>query len=307
MTETIGKVRLNLDFYDGEDLYSDGDVENELLDIVQNHTPEEYADIIWESGSWPYLYHLSDQRANIIDWYPMREQAEVLEVGAGCGAITTALVRKASSVVANDLSRRRSSINAWRNRDADNLEIMVGNFNTVAEKLDRKFDYITLIGVYEYAESYIQEENPYSVFLNKINDLLKEDGEILIAIENRLGLKYFAGCREDHKGIPFEGIEGYTNTRGVRTFSKAQLERIFRKNGFTDYEFYYPYPDYKFPVTIYSDQHLPDPGELVQNQRNFDADRFSLFDENKVFDVIVDSGYFPIFSNSFFIRIKKKG
>lgn len=307
MTEKIGKVSLNLDYYEEKDLYSDGDVEEELLDIAKNHTPEEFPELIRQRAKWPILYHLSEQRENIIEWFPMKENASVLEVGAGCGAVTGALTAKAKRVLANDLSKRRSLINAWRHKDAENLEIMVGNFNTVAEKLEEKFDYITLIGVYEYAQSYIQEEDPYSVFLNKINKLLKEDGEILIAIENRLGMKYFAGCVEDHKGIPFEGIEGYPTTSGVRTFSKAELEEILQRNGYTDYKFYYPYPDYKLPTVIYSDEYLPEKGELLNNIRNFDADRFVTFDEGKAFDSIVGSGYFPIFSNSFFVRIKKKG
>lgn len=307
MTESIGKVSLNLDYYEEKDLYSDGDVEEELLDIVKNHDPQEFPQLIRERAKWPLLYHLSEQRENIIQWFPMKENASVMEVGAGCGAVTGALTAKAKRVLANDLSKRRSLINAWRHKSAGNLEIMVGNFNAVAEKLEEKFDYITLIGVYEYAQSYIQEEDPYSVFLNKINELLKEDGEILIAIENRLGMKYFAGCVEDHKGIPFEGIEGYPSTSGVRTFSKAELEAIFQRNGYTDYKFYYPYPDYKLPTTIYSDEYLPGKGELLNNIRNFDANRYVTFDEGKAFDSIVESGYFPIFSNSFFVRIKKKG
>lgn len=306
MTEKIGEVSLNLDYYEGQDLYSDGDVEEELLEIVKNYSREEFPELIRQAGRWPFLYHLSEQRANIIDWYPMKENASVLEIGAGCGAITGALVKKAGKVVANDLSKRRSSINAWRNREAKNLELIVGNFNTVAEKLQQKFDYITLIGVYEYAESYIQEQDPYRVFLDKINSLLAEDGEILIAIENRLGLKYFAGCMEDHKGRAFEGIEGYPNTTGVRTFSKAELEQIFRRNGYEDYEFYYPYPDYKFPNVIYSDSYLPKKGELLNNIRNFDGNRYVIFDEGKAFDGIIESGYFPVFSNSFFVRVKKK-
>lgn len=307
MTEKIGKVSLNLDYYENVDLYSDGDVEEELLKIAQTYKPEEFPKLIQERAKWPLLYHLSEQRENILEWFPMKKDAVVLEVGAGCGAITGVLTKKAKRVVANDLSKRRSLINAWRHQEAENLEIMVGNFNLVADGLKENFDYITLIGVYEYGASYIQEENPYDVFLNKINGLLKEDGEILLAIENRLGMKYFAGCAEDHKGLPFEGIEGYPTTEGVRTFSKAELERIFQRNGFSEYEFYYPYPDYKLPTTIYSDAYLPKKGELLNNIRNFDGDRYVAFDEGKAFDSILEDGYFPIFSNSFFVRIKKKG
>ena len=150
-----------------------------------------------------------------------------------------------------------------KNQDASNLEIMVGNFNVVAEKMEERFDYVTLIGVLEYAKSYIGKDNPYPEYLEKINRLLKPGGKkFLIAIENRLGLKYFAGCREDHVGREFVGIEGYPGIDFVETFSKPELEQMLQENGFSKFKFYYPYPDYKFPAVIYSDEYLPKPGEL---------------------------------------------
>ena len=38
MTETIGKITLNLDKYPGEDYYCDGSVEDEILDIVKKYS-----------------------------------------------------------------------------------------------------------------------------------------------------------------------------------------------------------------------------------------------------------------------------
>lgn len=68
-------------------------------------------------------------------------------------------------------------------------------------------NYITLIGVFEYGEAYIQSETPYVDFLKIIATHLKPDGKIVLAIENRLGLKYWAGCTENHFGTLFEGLE----------------------------------------------------------------------------------------------------
>lgn len=307
MRESIGKVVLNFDDYIGEDLYSDGEIEDQLLEIVQKYTVDEYPEVIAAEKSWPILYHLSNIRENILEWYPFKKNASVFEVGAGCGAITGALVRNVNRVVANDLSKKRSTINATRNKEASNLEILVGNFDKVCEGIDEKFDYITLIGVFEYAASYIEGKEPYKVFLNKVNDLLKEDGKILIAIENRMGLKYFAGCKEDHVGKYFEGIEGYSETQGVKTFTKQEWIDLLQKNGFNDFEFYYPYPDYKLPMVIYSDDYLPKRGELANNIRNFDSDRYIVFDEAKAFDTIIESQLFPEFSNSYFISVNRKG
>ena len=84
-----------------------------------------------------------------MEWYPFKKDASVLEIGAGCGAISGVLCRNAKHVTSVDLSKRRSLINANRNKEYDNLTIMVGNFNDVV--LKEKYDYITLIGVLEYA------------------------------------------------------------------------------------------------------------------------------------------------------------
>ena len=293
---------MNYDYYSGTDLYSDGDIEDTLLDIVKNHEKSEFADIIVEAKSWPILYHLSEVRTNIINWYPFEKEAHVLEVGAGCGAITGAIAEKVEKVTAVDLSKRRSLINAYRNKDKDNLEIMVGNFNDIAAGLTEKFDYVTLIGVLEYGECYIPGEDSFRTFLKKIAGLLKPGGKVLIAIENQLGLKYFAGCREDHVGKYFEGIEGYTTTNGAKTFSKKVLTVLLEDSGYEAVRFSYPYPDYKLPTTIYTDDFLPVKGELVNNLRNFDADRMVFFDETKAWDTILEAGLFPEFSNSFFVE-----
>lgn len=306
MNENIGVVCVNYDYYQGEDLYSDGDVEDELLEIVKEVPKEEYNKVIFERKSWPILYHLSDVRQNIINWFPFEKDAEVLEVGAGCGAITGAIAKSAGKVTALDLSKRRSLINAYRNKDKSNIEIYVGNFNDVAENLNKEFDYITLIGVLEYAKAYIPEKDADKVFLKKIWKLLRNRGKVIIAIENQLGLKYFAGCKEDHLGQYFVGLEGYSDSDGVRTYSKKKLQELLEECGFGKLQFYYPYPDYKLPDRIYSDQCLPQKGELVNNLRNFDTDRMVLFDETKAFDTIIEAGLFSQFSNSFLIVAEKE-
>ncbi len=93
-TEKIGKVRLDYGKYPGEDFYSEGAMEDELLDIVKSRSAAEYEKIIEERKVWPILYHLSPLRENIVDWVPMDKESRVLEIGSGCGAVTGALARK---------------------------------------------------------------------------------------------------------------------------------------------------------------------------------------------------------------------
>lgn len=301
--EQIGKVWLDLSKYPGEDFYCDGAVEDEILEIARDYSPVEYQKLMEEKKSWPVFYHLSAQRENIVEFLPISREDKVLEVGSGCGAITGALARKAGEVTCVDLSKKRSTINAYRHGECENVTIHVGNFKDIEPDLPADYDYICLIGVFEYGQSYIGGEKPFVDFLNILKKHLQSDGRIIIAIENKYGLKYFAGCMEDHLGTYFSGIENYAAGGGVHTFSRNGLEEIFKECGVEKYHFYYPYPDYKFMTTLYSDKKLPGLGELSNNLRNFDRDRMLLFHEKNAFDGLCKDGLFPVFSNSYLVVI----
>ena len=86
LSEHIGKASLNYRFYQGADQYSDGDIEDVLLIIVQGH--DSYEDALMRENDWALLYHLSPIRENLLEWYDFGEGKSLLESGAGCGAIT---------------------------------------------------------------------------------------------------------------------------------------------------------------------------------------------------------------------------
>lgn len=297
MKELVGKVKLNYTFYSGSDLYSDGDaIEEEMLHIAKSGTWEEE---LMSSNKWPILYHFSDIRGNIIDWYPMEKEAEVLEIGSGCGAISGFLCKKAKKVVGIELSKRRSLINAYRNSNCNNLEIMVGNFKDIV--LEEKFDYVTLIGVLEYASLYMNSDNPYEDMLTRIKQYLKPGGKIIIAIENKMGLKYLNGAKEDHVGKRFVGMEDYRYITSVRTFSKPELEAMLENCGIDKYSFYYPVPDYKLPDTVYSDAYMPKTGDVRFWGTNYDSIRLSLYNDGIMSDQVCADHMFAYFSNSFLV------
>lgn len=303
--ENIGYVTLDYSLYPGKDLYSDGNIEDELLNIVQTYEEEQFGKIIKEKKDWAILYHLSQVRQNIISWFPFTKEQKVLEIGSGCGAITGALADQVGQVDCVELSRKRSLINANRNKKHNNITIKVGNFEEIEPHLDKDYDVITLIGVWEYSALYLNAEKPFEKFLDLLKKHIKTDGKIIIAIENKFGLKYWAGCREDHTGLFFEGVEGYTNSNGAVTFGKNTLEKMFENSGYST-QFYYPYPDYKLPLRIYSDDYLPKQNELRMNACNLDTDRLILFNDDEVFDSIIEEEMFPFFSNSFLIVLENK-
>lgn len=298
MVEKVGGVTLNYQYYSGKDLYSDGDIEDVILRIVQNDEGYEYTHEAY--CQWAVLYHLTRQRENIVEPIEILPTDEVLEIGAGMGAITGAVARRAKKVDCIELSKRRSLVNAFRHKNMDNIEITVGNFQEI--EIKKKYDIITLIGVLEYACHYINSPTPYEAFIRKISSCLKPRGKLYIAIENKLGMKYFAGYHEDHLGKPFAGIVGYTMEDKVRTFSRSQLERLVRENGFAKVKFYYPFPDYKLPSVIYDDESIRKMEIEFPKQHNYDMDVIECFDQNAAFRSLAGTEEIKYFANSFLVE-----
>lgn len=290
---------INFDFYCGEDKYSDGAVEDYLSYLVENHI--DINTLPKSEKSYPVFYHLSHLRENIINWYPIERHHSVLEIGAGCGAITRALCRKAAKVVSVDLSKRRAEINYQRNHDLDNLTIYVGNQNDI--QFEEKFDYVILNGVFEYAMSFTDGPEPYRTFLKTVRSFAKKGGKLLIAIENRLGLKYFTGSAEDHTGNYFIGLNQYPDNNTVRTFSKSEWMNLLDSCNLK-YKFYYPYPDYKFPVEIFTDKTLSLNG-YGKKYHNLESNRYMWLREQELAKTFVDEGIIGSFSNSFFLEISE--
>ena len=108
MIEEIGNVQLILDDYKGIDHYSDGAIEDDLLNIVRFE--KDYDAAIERDGRWPVFYHLSTRRETIVQPMDIIKKDSVLEIGAGCGAVTGALAAKAGNVDCVELSKKRSLI-----------------------------------------------------------------------------------------------------------------------------------------------------------------------------------------------------
>lgn len=301
--ENIGKVKIDDTFYKGNESVLDTQTYTDLLRIARDCSKLEYPRIIEEKASWPYMYHLSPIRENIVRWLPIRKTDKVLEISAGCGEITGAICEMAASVHAIEGSKIKSQINAHRNSDKNNLIISVGKIQDIEASLDDDFDYVIMVGCLELAGLLIDDSNPYEELLTIAQKHLAPKGRIVIATENRLGLKYFAGNKESYTGLWFGGIDGSALAKNIKTFSKKALESLLLKTGLTEYHFFYPYPDYRLMNTLFSDKRLPKAGELVDNNRNFDNDRMQLFDEASAFDQIIEDDVFDLYSNSFVVLI----
>jgi 2-polyprenyl-3-methyl-5-hydroxy-6-metoxy-1,4-benzoquinol methylase len=203
---------------------------------------------------WASLYHLTPYRATILDALGLTaRETKVLELGAGCGAVTRWLGEHFDSVHAVEGSFARAHVARERTRDLPGVEVAATNFFDLA--FAGAYDLATLIGVLEYSHLYHPEfrDDPWRAALSNLELVragLADDGMLVIAIENKLGLKYLAGAHEDHAAKQFEGIVGYPSRASAVTWSAAELERLVAQAGFTGCDFYLPFPDYKLARTV---------------------------------------------------------
>ncbi|MBQ9211563.1 MAG: class I SAM-dependent methyltransferase [Clostridia bacterium] len=301
MPERVGKVQLDYRWFDERERYSDGDeVEDFLLKMVQEK--RDPWQVLRQDHRWPVLYHLTPGRTVITEPMRILPTDRVLEIGAGMGAITGALAQRAAGVDCVELSLQRSLVNAYRHQAQEGIRIIVGNYESIP--FQETYEVVTLIGVLEYAGMYIhQAQHPAQALLKSICHRMKPGARLYIAIENRLGMKYFAGCPEDHLAYSFVGIEGYHTDVPIRTYSRQELIQLLAKVGFADPVFWYPFPDYKLPSVIYSEESLRMGG--IPAVANYDLHRYRVFDEQKAMSSMT-AEEFGVFANSFLVEVIKR-
>lgn len=206
-----------------------------------------------KATKWTYRYHLGQGRSGIFKALGLHGDLKVLELGAGCGALSRYLGENCGSTDCIESSRIRAQIAKERCRNLDNVNIFCCDIFDV--EFQPVYDIVTLIGVWEYAPMF--SDGPAEEACRKLLKLacsaLKPDGVLIIAIENKIGLKYWTGAPEEHSGRFYDGIHGYPIDKVPITFSKSEIRKYLAEAQLQHIHFYHCFPDYKFGDTFFSD------------------------------------------------------
>lgn len=290
--------------------YSDGDsAEKYIHDVVQSakDISSQSAELEGKIVDWSSRYHFSISRANCFRAVNFKAGARVLEIGSGCGSITRYLGETGLEVIALEGSSRRAAITRSRTRDLSNVTVICGSISEV--KFKTSFDYVICNGVLEYAPLFVKSDDPADAFIKQISELVATDGALLLAIENKLGLRYFTAGKEEHTGILYDGIEDYSRfPNGAKTHSKAGLLKLIGKY-FDKTQLLLPLPDYKFPRAIIREEltALVDCGELfgVMEDYAFPTMTRANFHQRLGWHSVADAGLLGDMSNSHFLIAHK--
>lgn len=236
--------------------YSDGEAfEREAVERIRAAADRSaLADLTGGASDlpWPVRYHLDPSRANLLRPFDFSGLA-VLDLGAGMGAATRWAAESAREFVAVEGSPLRAEGLAARLAGLPQARVVVSPLEELEP--EPRFDVVCLVGVLEHAERWVRPPagwagSAFDYVLARAASWLAPGGLLLLAIENRLGLKFWTGATEEHTGRLFDGIAGYRLGRSERTFSRLELTQLLARAGLTPREWLFPFPDYKLPVSV---------------------------------------------------------
>ncbi|MXW43024.1 MAG: methyltransferase domain-containing protein [Acidimicrobiia bacterium] len=235
-------------------LYADG-VEPELLAVISGAADRRVGsdELAKAIRDWPTAYHLSPERAVLLAPLRIAPQDRVLDVGAGSGVNTRLCADWGAVVTALEGSVARAELIAHRCAGLDRVEVLCGPLDGLDLERHGAYDVVLVVGVLEYASTYVGGGDGPKALLNHVAAATAPDGVVVLAIENRLGLKYLLGFPEDHLGLPWVGLEGY-RTGEPTTWSRRELAQMLAGAGLCVQKWMYPFPDYKLPSAVLAEE-----------------------------------------------------
>ena len=118
----------------------------------------------------------------------------MLEFGADSGELTGGFAGKAAEVICLEENFSRCKLLATRHQDVDNLVVYAGDLWKNLEQIEGNFDWIIAPGIVSEAQRYFAGENPQVQALKILKKRLHPKGHLVLAVDNRFGMKYWARC-----------------------------------------------------------------------------------------------------------------
>lgn len=274
---------------------------------------------------WLLRVVIDPARHRWLDLHPPTKDSWVLDVGCGWGQWAVPAAATARVVALEPTPSRLAISRAIAEQEGRASSMyFIGAALEETEFHDQKFDHIYSIGVLEWVPKFRADIDPIEaqrIFLRRLRGLLAEGGECVIGIENRLGLKYLLGARDDHTGIAgVSTLDAITAARRhealtkqplrVFTHTLAEYRILFAEAGFGQIEFFAAFPDYKVPQVILpladgsANQHCLS-GEFVPEHDGSNGTPLK-FQEDLAshYRSLAGLGIAGIFAPSFFIRAR---
>lgn len=248
--------------------YRDAAAETLLAIVAEIRAGAPWREVIHRrfAADHPWLHAIvsSPTRDRFFRDNPPAPNAAVLDVGSGWGQIALPLARAGHQVTALEPTPERLDfIHAVAEQEGllDRIAFIQAGFHEI--EFSSCFDLVSCIGVLEWVPKF-QPGDPRSIqvdFLRRIRASLTPRGSCYLGIENRFGLKYLLGSRDDHTGqrgiSVLDAALATTKHRAATgqelrafTYTHAEYAALFHEAGFSQLTTFAAFPDYKLPELI---------------------------------------------------------
>lgn len=205
--------------------------------------------ILAEVSDGEFYYALSPERANILEWYPFQKTDEVLQLGKFYEVFAPLYGRVKSWTVAGRGACGAGSASGVSEETGDRSRRTAN-----CEEIDgRIFDVVI--------------DTAGSFRLRDVKKYLKPDGVLIVLCENENAPRF---------------VMGGTREPGKTYVSESDLEDL--KKDFAWSKMYYPLPGLDFARDIRDEKHAPGPGKFRFVAKDVLSTRYSLCDEETVYD-----------------------
>lgn len=223
----------------------------------------------------------------LLQWYDFKKDSLVFYVGKKEEPLAEMLTEKGAKLIYGSCQFARHE--NWR------------------QQYGKYFDYIVCI------EKLEMEEYPLSV-LEGFSRTIRDDGKLLIGMNNRLGLRYFCGDRDPYTDRCFDGVEGYKRAyakkedsfRG-RCYHMAELKAMLKQSGWNQSCFYSVFPELKNPSLLYAEDVLPNEDLANRLIPSYYHPQTVFLDERMLYGDLVSNGMFHQMANSYLIECTLSG
>jgi SAM-dependent methyltransferase len=253
------------------------------------------------AAGWEERQHLAVSRANVLRALRIPQGASVLEVGAGSGALTRYLGERCAAVDAVEPSLARARVARRRTRGLPSVEVFVGELADVPA--EPAYDLVMVTDLLDPAGS--------SVLVHELSTRLRPGGTLLLAGDNRFGVRYLAGAPDERTGAAWDSLDDYPHGAFGRPLSRRQVSDLMRVAGLES-RVLFAFPDHRLTRVVFGEELLEELPSLAWRIPQFPSAtrpgaHAHAASERALWRVMVQSGAGAEGANAFVVLATKGG
>ncbi len=169
------------------------------------------------------------------------------------------------------------------------------------------YDIVVVVDVLEYAK------NPGALLMG-IRSLLKPDGRLLLAADNRLGIRYFCGDQDFFTNKNYDSIENYRHllpwereSAKGRAYAKAEIAGFLEEAGFTDHRFFSVFPRLSNPQLLLAEDYEPNEALDIRIFPEYNSPDTVFLMEEELYPSLMENHLLHGMANGFFVECPLSG